>query len=62
MVQLTKYSIGLNDGLAPNRRQVIIGTNADPVHRRMYAALGGDELTHGLSGDFNEILHKQFSC
>ena len=25
----------------PNRRQAIIWTNADPVHRRIYAALGG---------------------
>ena len=29
-------------------RQVIIWTNADPIHRRIYAALGGDELTHHL--------------
>ena len=28
----------------PNRHQAIIWTNADPVHRRIYAALGGDEL------------------
>ena len=33
-----------DNGLAPSRRQVIIWTNADPVHRRIYAALGGDEL------------------
>ena len=26
------------------RRQAIIWTNADPIHWRMYAALGGDEL------------------
>ena len=42
-VQLTKPSIGLDNGLAPNRRQAIIWTNADPVHWRIYAALGGDE-------------------
>ena len=29
---------------APNRWQAIIWTNADPVHWRLYAALGGDEL------------------
>ena len=28
------------------RRQTIIWTNADPIHRRIYAAQGGDELTH----------------
>ena len=39
-----KVSIGSGNGLAPNRRQAIIWTNADPVQRRIYAALGGDEL------------------
>ena len=38
-------SIGLDNGLAPNRHQAIIWTNADPIHWRIYAALGGDELT-----------------
>ena len=28
----------------PIRRQAIIWTNADLIHWRMYAALGGDEL------------------
>ena len=28
-----------------NRRQFITWTNDDPVHRRIYAALGEDELT-----------------
>ena len=28
-----------------SRRQAIIWTNADPVHRRIYAAPGGDGLT-----------------
>ena len=37
-------SIGSDDGLAPTRRQAIIWTNADPFYRRIYAALGGDEL------------------
>ena len=31
-------------GLALNRRQAIIWTNADPLHWRTYVALGGDEL------------------
>ena len=36
---------GLDNGLAPNRRQAIIWTNVDPIHWRIYAALGGgDEL------------------
>ena len=39
-------SIGLVNGLASNRRQAIIWTNADPIHWRKYAALEGDELTH----------------
>ena len=30
--------------LAPNTRQAIIWTNADPIHWRIYAAQGGDEL------------------
>ena len=30
--------------LAPNRRQAIIWPNADPAHRRIYAALGREEL------------------
>ena len=34
------------DGLAPKKRKAIIWTNADPVHLRIYVALGEDELTH----------------
>ena len=26
--------------------QIIIGSNADPINWRIYAALGGDDLTH----------------
>ena len=37
-------SIGLDNGLAPNRRQAIIWTNADLIHWRIYATLGEDEL------------------
>ena len=33
-------SIRSGNGLAPNRRQAITWTNADPFHWRMYAALG----------------------
>ena len=39
-----KIKIGSVNGLAPNRRQAITWTNADPAHRRIYTALGGDEL------------------
>ena len=35
------HCIGLDNGLAPNRRQAIIWNNADPIHRRIYATLGG---------------------
>ena len=39
-------NIGLDNGLAPNRRQAIILTNnADAIHWRIHAALGGDELS-----------------
>ena len=38
-------SIVLDNGLAPNRRQAIIWTNADPINWRIYATQGGDELT-----------------
>ena len=43
------FSIGSDSGLAPSRRQAIILTNADTVHRRIYAALAGDELMNVLS-------------
>ena len=39
-------SIGLENGLAPNRQQAIIWTNADPIHGCIYAALGGEELRY----------------
>ena len=29
---------------APNRRQAIAWTDADPIHWHIYAALGGDEF------------------
>ena len=40
-------SIGLDNGLAPNRRQVIIWTNAGLIYWPIYAAPGGDELIRG---------------
>ena len=45
---MVKLTIGLDNGMAPNRRQAIIWTNADPVHSRICAALGPDELTSAL--------------
>ena len=36
-------SIGSGDGLVPNSRQANIWFNADPIHWRIYVALGGDE-------------------
>ena len=36
--------IGLDNDLAPNRRQAITWTNANPIGWRIYAELGGDEL------------------
>ena len=37
-------AFGIDNGLTPNRRQAIISTNADLIHWRIYAVLGGDEL------------------
>ena len=44
-VQLTITSFGLGNGLVPNRWQAIIWTKADPIHWRIYAAIGGDDLS-----------------
>ena len=35
------HSIGLDNGLAPNRQQAIIWTNSDQTNWRVYAVLGG---------------------
>ena len=42
-------SVGSDNGLAPNRRQAIIWTNAYPIHWRRYAALEGGELKSTLT-------------
>ena len=39
-------SIASDNALAPPRRQAIIWTSVDSFHRRIYAALGGDELNN----------------
>ena len=49
-------NLGLDKGLAPNRWQAIIWTNADPIRWRIYAALGGDESTQWPLGDAAVIL------
>ena len=51
-------SIGLSNGLAPNRRQAITWTNADPVHWSIYAALGGDELRLWLPSSWQVLTWK----
>ena len=38
-------AFGSDNGLTPSMRQAIIWTIADPVHRHIYGALEGDELT-----------------
>ena len=43
------FSIGSNDGLAPNRGQAIIWTSAYATPWRIYAALGEDEFMIALS-------------
>ena len=39
--------------MAPNKRQAIIWTNDDPVHWRINAALGGDELKESIISKSN---------
>ena len=36
------------------RWQAIVITNADAIHWRIYAALGGDELNHNIRYKFRE--------
>ena len=40
---IIQHWFSLDNGLAPNRWQAIIWTNANPIHWRIYEALGGDE-------------------
>ena len=49
-------SIGLGISLAPNGQQAITWTNVDPVHWRIYAARGGDELIYCVLICFGQIL------
>ena len=43
------FRIGSHNGLAPDRGQAIIWTNADPINLRIYAVLGVDELRSVMS-------------
>ena len=60
-----KPSIDLDSGLAPNMRQAIIWTNADPIYLRIYAALRvGDALRwqtvyQETSLQCNDVAHWQ---
>ena len=49
IIQLTICQQWLSRGLAPNGRQAITRTNANAVHRPIYTALGGDELTNAFT-------------
>ena len=53
--------IGLDNGLAPNRRQAIIWTNAQPIHGRIYAALGGDELIYPCNTNPASLVDQHFN-
>ena len=48
--------MGLDNGLAPNYRQAIIWTKADPIHWRIYTALGGDELIYRQTSNMSRNL------
>ena len=56
-------STGSGNGLGPTKRQAIAWTNVDPVHWRIYAALGGDELTFmpiSMMIVFSQIIQRIF--
>ena len=50
-------AFGSDNGLAPTTRQAIIWTNVDPIHWRIYAALGVDGCQWNIA---QEILIKGF--
>ena len=51
-VQLTIRQFGWGNGLEPNRRQAATWTNDDPVHWRIYVALGGDEFNMRFASSY----------
>ena len=57
-VSYRKYaSIGLDNSLVKNTPHAIIWTNADPIHWRIYAALGGDEFMSGYALFMSGVVH-----
>ena len=50
-------SIGLDNGLAPNRRQAIIWIDANPIRWRIYAVAGGNELIN-QSGSITRMVKR----
>ena len=62
VVPKSLIGIGLDNGLAPNRRHDIFWTNVDPIHWRIYVSLGGDVVPEaGISGR-DKQLHRAFYC
>ena len=64
---IDKKRIGSGNGLALNNREAIIWIDADPVHRRIYASLGGDVLSderHSMATDklFRIVCLKRHHC
>ena len=47
------------NGLALNRRQAITWTNADPIHWRIYAVLGGDESLQWRHNEHASVSNHQ---
>ena len=41
-----KNTIGLDNGVVPNKQEAVIWTHVDLIHWHIYAALGGDELIY----------------
>ena len=46
---IDNWNIVSGNGLATNRRHAITGTNDDPVHRRIFEALWGDEFSRAVT-------------
>ena len=58
LVSFRRNSIGLNNGLAPNRGQAIIWTHTDAVHWRIYAALKEYKLMgETCNTNFTILIH-----
>ena len=53
-------NVCLENSLGPNRREAIIWTNTDPIHWRIYAALGGGELILFLGYRHQYLFHCDF--